>query len=342
MVKFVKKQYPSVVRHAPKWSIYERAVERGILPSMRIRWCCADFKETAGAGKVTLIGIRKQESVRRSKRHEVEVSNKKFSGDLKSFFDWQKKEIARKEEKLIRKMKREGKKVNEDEFSLATDNEVRCINGKDSILISPIFDWSESDVWYFLNDILGVPHCELYDKGYKRIGCILCPMSSAKQKKREENDYPYVKRKWIEAIKAIRLRGGGFADGYIWWNVRSDWTFTPTDCRQLKHWNYPQWRDKVLQLRDGKCAEFHKWTIQQFENIKPIGGGVAEGDYPRTLEQDCQQRYLERGFLPAHPLTARWMGMSRRKTKSPNLSTTGGRVERHTQSGMRTSFCKAG
>lgn len=204
VVRFVKTHYPDVIRHAPKWSIYTRAVQRGILPSMRIRWCCADFKEQAGAGKVTLIGIRKEESVRRSKRHEVEVSNRQFSGNLDEFAVWQEEQIKKKEEKLLRKMKCEGKKVNEDYFSADKENEVRCINGKDSILISPIFDWTEKDVWYFLNEVVKVPHCELYDKGYKRIGCILCPMSQYKQKIKEMHDFPHVKRKWIEAIKKIR------------------------------------------------------------------------------------------------------------------------------------------
>lgn len=111
----------------------------------------------------------------------------------------------------MRKMKREGKKVNEDEFSLQTDNEVRCINGKDSILISPIFEWTERDVWTFLNEVVRVPHCELYDQGYKRIGCILCPMSQYRQKVRELKDFPHVKRGWIRAIKAIRA--GGVSQG---------------------------------------------------------------------------------------------------------------------------------
>lgn len=53
--------------------------------------------------------------------------------------------------------------------------------GKDKILLSPILYWSEQDVWEFLK-INNIPHCELYDKGYKRIGCICCPMSSNKQK----------------------------------------------------------------------------------------------------------------------------------------------------------------
>lgn len=212
VIRFVRKQYPDVITHAPSKSIYQLAIDRGILPSMRIRWCCADLKETAGAGKVTLIGIRKGESARRARRNEVEVSNRKFSGDLESFKVWQAQELERREAKLLRKIKREGKKVNEDEFSMQKDNEVRCINGKDSILVSPIFEWSEQDVWYFLNEVVKVPHCELYDMGYSRIGCILCPMSQHKQKLREMQDFPHVKRNWIKAIKAIR-RGGYLQTG---------------------------------------------------------------------------------------------------------------------------------
>lgn len=204
VIRFVRTHYPDVITHAPQWSIYTRAVKRGILPSRNVRWCCADFKEQAGAGKVTLIGIRKQESARRSKRHEVEVTNRQFGGNLEEFAVWQEKQIKEKEEKLLRKMKREGKKINEDYFSTDKENEIRCINGKDSILISPIFEWTNEDVWFFLNEVVKAPHCELYDRGYKRIGCILCPMSQYKQKLKEISEFPYVKRKWIEAIKKIR------------------------------------------------------------------------------------------------------------------------------------------
>ena len=198
LIRFIKNEYPSVEWGHLDFSIYQRAVERRILPTMRVRWCCADFKETAGAGKVTLIGIRKEESARRAKRHEVEVSNKKFSGSLDEFEDWSKAKIERK---TNRKSKR---KINEDEFSVKQDSEVHCINGKDSILISPIFDWTEKDIWYFLNDIIKAPHCKLYDEGYKRIGCILCPMSSPKSKQRDIERFPHVKRNWIKAIKEIR------------------------------------------------------------------------------------------------------------------------------------------
>ena len=53
-----------------------------------------------------------------------------------------------------------------------------------------------------------VPHCSLYDEGWRRLGCIGCPMSSVKQKQIENARYPHVKRNWIKAIKAIRNGGG--------------------------------------------------------------------------------------------------------------------------------------
>ena len=198
LIKFIRRQYPDVEFEKVRKNIYQVAIEKQILPSMRIRWCCAEFKEKAGAGKVTLIGIRHQESARRSKRKEVEVSGRKFSGYLDQFEEWS-----------AEQMKKKYKNLNQDQFSYDKEKEIRCINGKDSILISPIIDWTERDVWEFLNEVVKVPHCELYDKGYKRIGCILCPMSNPKQKRREMKDFPYVKEKWLQAIAEIRRAGGG-------------------------------------------------------------------------------------------------------------------------------------
>lgn len=328
VIRFVRQHYPDVVTHAPRKNIYDLAIERGILPSMRIRWCCADLKEQAGADKVTLIGIRAAESTRRAKRHEVEVSNRKFSGSLDDFWMWQEMKIKEKEEKLIRKMKREGKKVNEDYFSADKEHEVRCIGGKDSILISPIFEWSEQDVWYFLNEVVKVPHCELYDQGYKRIGCILCPMSTYRQKVKDMRDFPHVKRGWIRAIKEIR-RGWYFSKdihgGTSEQIGRSSRPTTDGSSIGITPPNRPEWMQKVLQLRNGKMAEFWPRTIQQFEKLPPprsssqapIGHGKSEsstGRWPisgagtstdsRTLESESQYGHLERCFRKAPLQTA--------------------------------------
>ena len=215
VIRFVKRNYPEVELIKPGKSIFQHAIEKQILPSMRVRWCCAEYKETAGAGKVTLIGIRKAESSRRAKRNEVEINNRKFSGDLDGLDEYRQEQRAKH---ARRKSKEQGVNItNADE-----EQTLGCIHGKESLLISPIIYWTEQDVWEFLNDVVRVPHCSLYDEGWHRIGCIGCPMSSHKQKMIENERYPHVKRNWIKAIKAIR-NGGVFKREYIWWNIRKDW-----------------------------------------------------------------------------------------------------------------------
>jgi len=66
LVSFIRKNYPDCEFGKVTKNIYQTAVEKQILPTMRVRWCCAEYKETAGAGKVTLIGIRHAESARRA------------------------------------------------------------------------------------------------------------------------------------------------------------------------------------------------------------------------------------------------------------------------------------
>lgn len=215
VIRFVKKQYPEVELIKPKDSIFNIAVQKQILPTMRVRWCCQEYKETAGAGKVTLIGIRKEESARRARRNEVEINSRKFSGTLDELDEY-------RAEKLARKAKRESKKNGVNITNADEEQTLGCISGRESLLISPIIHWTERDVWEFLNEVVRVPHCELYDEGWKRIGCIGCPMSSAKHKREEEKRWPHVRRNWIRAIKAIRRGGGVFKTQYIWWNLPFD------------------------------------------------------------------------------------------------------------------------
>lgn len=185
VIRFVKKNYPDVELIKPRMSIYDMALKKHIIPTRILRWCCAEFKEMSGAGKVTLIGIRKQESARRAKREEI-------STEIKG---------KRNEETF-------------DQWSKHKEKMVTCVNGKDKILISPIIYWAEHDVWNFLNSNK-IQHCKLYDEGYRRIGCILCPMSNYKQKVRDLKHFPHVRNKWIKTIKKL------IDDGYINHNFQS-------------------------------------------------------------------------------------------------------------------------
>lgn len=198
VIRFIRKHYPEVEFTPLKKSIYSEFFKHKCLPTMKVRWCCAEFKEKGGANKVVLVGVRNSESVKRSKRKEVEVPGQKFSGDFDGFNEWSEKRRIKKQKKLAKD------KAQFDQFSEHKEQMVTCINGKDKIVVSPIIHWSDDDVWEFLNDVLRVPHCELYDKGHTRIGCIMCPMSKKSRMLKDIEEYPHVYEKWVKAIMKLR------------------------------------------------------------------------------------------------------------------------------------------
>lgn len=67
-------------------------------------------------------------------------------------------------------------------------------------MLNPIVDWSTEDVWEFIRTY-NVPYCSLYDQGYKRLGCIGCPMSTHQGEELEK--YPKYKRAYLKAFERM-------------------------------------------------------------------------------------------------------------------------------------------
>jgi phosphoadenosine phosphosulfate reductase len=190
LMKFVRKNYPDVIMERPKINFYKLIVKYQSLPTMMRRFCCKELKEQSGAGTVTAIGIRKAESVKRAKRNELEISGRKYSNSL-------------------------------DQFNIDNKNQILCIKGKDKILLSPIIDWTNSDVWSFIRDN-NIEYCELYDRGYRRIGCMFCPNCTIKSKQRDRRNYPGVEKKIKQSITELMTMGkyADFKDAdevFDWW-----------------------------------------------------------------------------------------------------------------------------
>lgn len=281
VIRFVKRNYPEVELIKPRKSIYDIAVERKILPTMRVRWCCEDFKESAGAGKVTLIGIRHAESSRRAKRNEVEISSRKFSGTLDELDEY-------RQEQKVKREKRKSQKKGVNVMNADKEQTLGCIHGKESLLISPIIHWTESDVWEFLNDVMQVSHCELYDEGWHRIGCINCPMASTKQKILENKRWPHVKRNWIKAIRAIRNGRGLFKRKYLWWNVPSKRFMYSKPTTKASSSTTKRWQAET------SCHEREREPIKDYGQCKSQNSNLqAMATEPRKL-----------GFPMARRLTA--------------------------------------
>ena len=73
-------------------------------------------------------------------------------------------------------------------------------------LINPIIDWTTDEVWEFLKEY-NIPYCCLYDEGFKRLGCIGCPMGRKEQRLYELERWPKYKQLYLIAFeKMIRNR----------------------------------------------------------------------------------------------------------------------------------------
>ncbi len=98
------------------------------------------------------------------------------------------------------------------------------------VFVHPIIDWADDEVWEYIR-IYNVPYCSLYDEGFKRLGCILCPFGRGKQLQLEMKRYPKHVAMWKRASDRLFVRdhiskkyqGKGFKSAdemFDWWISR--------------------------------------------------------------------------------------------------------------------------
>lgn len=59
-----------------------------------------------------------------------------------------------------------------------------CYKEKTRIYFHAIIDWTIGDVWHYIKT-RKLPYCSLYDEGWERLGCIMCPLVRCEQRERE-------------------------------------------------------------------------------------------------------------------------------------------------------------
>jgi len=88
-----------------------------------------------------------------------------------------------------------------------------CCADSSKTFVHPIIDWSDSEVWDFIRrEKLPVP--SLYAEGWKRIGCVMCPM--AKDFKRDMARWPRIAQLYRLACNAAFARRQERGDTMIW------------------------------------------------------------------------------------------------------------------------------
>jgi phosphoadenosine phosphosulfate reductase len=80
-----------------------------------------------------------------------------------------------------------------------------CNQGKGKRYLNVIHNWTNGDVWDFIR-MRGLEYCSLYDEGFDRLGCVMCPMSNSKNHKKEAERWPRIAKAYERAFERIYTR----------------------------------------------------------------------------------------------------------------------------------------
>lgn len=143
-------------------------------PTRLVRYCCSVLKETGGAGRFIATGVRWAESTSRKNNRGIYER----LGSTKS-------------NKIILNNDNDDKRMLFENCRL-----------KAKRVVNPIVDWTDNDVWQFLEDAKS-PVNPLYAEGWCRVGCVGCPMASQAGRIEEFKRWPEYKDLYLLAFKNL-------------------------------------------------------------------------------------------------------------------------------------------
>lgn len=220
LVRYIRDQHPDVSRDIPRyddgspitmWNLIPRKL---IPPTRLIRYCCESLKENAGEGRLTVTGVRWAESRNRKDNHGVVTVMDRGA----------KQELGNSEDFLP---------TRQGGLMLMNDNDssrrmVESCYKKHKTTLNPIIDWTDAEVWQFIRSEK-IPYCSLYDEGFRRLGCIGCPLASRKSRAEEFRRWPKYRDAYLHAFEKMlceRERKG---------KVDGEWRMG-TDPNEVMHW----------------------------------------------------------------------------------------------------------
>lgn len=165
-------------------------------PTRLVRYCCSVLKETGGSGRFIATGVRWAESASRKNSRGIYEKN--------------------------------GDKANR--IILNNDNDDRRLlfencRLKSKRTVNPIIDWTDYDVWGFLDD----GKCKvnpLYKEGWCRVGCVGCPMAGKATREFQFARWPKYKDLYLLSFRNLleeRAMRGKYAswqtpkEVFDWW-----------------------------------------------------------------------------------------------------------------------------
>lgn len=228
LMRFIRDAYPDVVWDHPvdssgsPTSMWKIIAEHPTPPTRANRYCCATLKEPQGKGRVVVTGVRWAESINRRETHgvaDIITSSKRL---IK----------AQLSNNPAAETNRHGSLVlmdDNDESKRVVD---QCFK-KNKTVINPIIDWDDTDVWEFLNEVVAVQHCSLYDEGFLRIGCVGCPLQGKKGMLRGFERWPRYRELYIAAFAKMLENNEHFTQTALGNQVKTNGDISKMDAERV-------------------------------------------------------------------------------------------------------------
>lgn len=179
---------PNVIISRPDKTMWQLIPEKAMPPTRLIRYCCSELKERGGQGRLKITGVRKAESVARANRSDLVQLLGKSKSTQKTADNLGVEYRVTKQGGLVMNM-------DNDPARRLVEHCYRTV----TTMINPIIDWSDNDVWEFLNHY-GCESNPLYKCGKSRVGCIGCPMNGGKRMKADFKKYPIYRLNYVKAF----------------------------------------------------------------------------------------------------------------------------------------------
>ena len=164
-------------------SIWQLMKKKRCPPMRHMRYCCEHMKErrVPQQGEAMIAtGVRRAESTRRAKqRSELEVQHQ-----------------TRYKKLHLNPYDQDGN-IEMESVRVCYDNpEWRNIG---LFTLNPIAEWNDGWLWDYSKEAR-LEQCSLYDEGFDRLGCIVCPMESECGRRRKFERWPTFERLWRRAF----------------------------------------------------------------------------------------------------------------------------------------------
>lgn len=189
-------------------NMFSLIAQKGIPPTKLVRYCCGVFKEGTEKNRVVALGVRSAESRKRQNRDTFSAVEKKLK-DSRHF-------SLEHTEEVFKDAK------GQDEVWDCTL--VTTARKHKTILVNPIYEWTDAEIWGYIHEN-NIAYNELYDMGYSRVGCILCPFAKKSEKQRDILTFPAYKERYIKAfekmLEARKERGKDDGNGGVWKDAES-------------------------------------------------------------------------------------------------------------------------